>query len=47
MIHLNKHFKFIKKFKENYIKEVAEQYRDLIPQKLYDGMMNYKIEIDD
>lgn len=40
-------FQVYKNFKEQYIKEVAEQYRDLIPQKLYDGMMNYKIEIDD
>ena len=33
--------------KEQYIKEVAEEYKQKIPQKLYDALMNYEVEIDD
>ena len=33
--------------KEEYIKEVAEKYKSQIPQKLYDALMNYEVEIDD
>ena len=40
-------FQAYKKAKEQYIKEVAEEYKDKIPQKLYDAMMNYEVEIDD
>ena len=36
-----------KEFKENYIKEVAEEYKDVIPVKLYEAMYRYKVEIDD
>lgn len=36
-----------KQFKENYIKQVADEYKDLIPEKLYDAMYNYKVEIND
>lgn len=36
-----------KEFKENYIKEVAEEYRDLIPVELYEAMVNYVVNIDD
>ena len=36
-----------KKAKEAYIKEVAEEYKDKIPQKLYEALMNYEVEIDD
>lgn len=36
-----------KKFKENYIKEVAEEYKDKIPQRLYKAMYEYKIEMND
>lgn len=36
-----------KEFKENYIKEVANEYKDKIPQKLYEAMYNYVVEIDD
>jgi hypothetical protein len=32
---------------ENYIKQVAEEYKDLIPKKLYDAMMSYIVEIND
>jgi hypothetical protein len=34
-------------FKENYIKQVAEEYKDLIPQKLYEALYRYKVEIND
>ena len=40
-------FYVYKNFKENYIKEVANQYKNVIPQKLYDAMIKYEIEIDD
>lgn len=33
--------------KEKYIKEVADEYKDFIPQKLYDAMYNWEVEIDD
>lgn len=36
-----------KPFKENYIKEVADEYKTRIPKKLYDTMYNWKIEITD
>ena len=36
-----------KNFKEKYIKEVADEYKDLIPQKLYDALYKYEVEIND
>lgn len=36
-----------KPFKEKYIKQVANEYKDKIPQKLYDAMYNWKVEITD
>lgn len=33
--------------KEKHIKEVADQYKDKIPKKLYDAMYNYVVEITD
>jgi hypothetical protein len=36
-----------KRFKENYIKEVAEEYKDKIPKILYDAMYRYQINITD
>lgn len=36
-----------KEYKENFIKDIAEQYRDVIPHKVYKAMMNWKIDIDD
>ena len=36
-----------KKAKEQYIKEVAEEYKDKIPYRLYEALMNYEVEIDD
>jgi hypothetical protein len=36
-----------KPFKENYIKQVADKYKDQIPKKLYDAMYNWVVEITD
>ena len=36
-----------KEYKEDFIQDLAEQYRDVLPQKVYEAMMNWKIEIDD
>lgn len=33
--------------KENYIKEVADKYKNYIPNKLYEAMYNYQIDIND
>lgn len=40
-------FQVYKQYKEDYIKKVAEEYRDRIPTKLYEAMINYKTEIND
>ena len=40
-------FQSYKNFKEQYIKQVADEYRHLIPKKLYDAMYRYEIEITD
>ena len=40
-------FLVYKQAKEAYIKEVAEEYKDKIPQRLYDAMINYEVQIDD
>ena len=42
-----KAFNAYKTAKENYIKEVADKYKEYIPQKLYCAMYNYEVEIDD
>ena len=44
---LNEAFKVYKDFKENYIKQVADEYKDKIPKKLYEAMYSYKVEIND
>lgn len=36
-----------KKYKEDFIKDIAEQYMDEIPNKVYQAMMNWIIEITD
>lgn len=36
-----------KEYKEDFIKDMAEQYRNKIPDKVYQAMMNWKIEIGD
>ena len=40
-------FTVYKNFKEKYIKEIADEYKDLIPKKLYDAMYKYEVEIND
>ncbi len=43
-------FKAYKEFKENYIKQVADEYKQKypqFPQRLYEAMMNYEVEITD
>lgn len=40
-------FNSYKVFKEKYIKEVADLYKDKIPQKLYDALYRYQVEITD
>lgn len=40
-------FECYKKFKESYIKQVADEYKDKIPKKLYEAMYNYNVEITD
>ena len=40
-------FTAYKTFKEQYIKQVANEYKDKIPKKLYDAMYRYEVEITD
>lgn len=40
-------FQSYKQFKENLIKQVADKYKSYIPEKLYDAMYRYEVEIDD
>ena len=40
-------FEAYKKAKEEYIKEVADEYKDKIPAKLYEAMHSYEVSIDD
>ena len=42
-----KAFEVYKYYKEKNIKEVANYYKSLIPQRLYDGLYNYEVEITD
>ena len=42
-----KAFTTYKNFKENYIKQVADEYKELIPQKLYEALYKYEVEIND
>ena len=52
-IHLGVHstpeeaFQAYKQAKEEYIKEVAEEYKDKFPCELYEALMKYEVEIDD
>ena len=43
----NEAFEAYKQAKECYIKEVADEYKDKIPTKLYEAMYSYKVDIDD
>ena len=36
-----------KEYKEDFIKDMAEQYKGKIPDKVYQAMMNWKVEITD
>ena len=36
-----------KKFKENYIKQVADEYKEIIPNKLYEALYKYEVGIND
>lgn len=40
-------FEVYKEFKEKYIKQIADEYKDRIPAKLYIALYNYKIDIND
>lgn len=40
-------FNAYKTFKENHIRHLANYYKDSIPEKLYDTMINYEVEITD
>ena len=40
-------YKGYKQLKEQYIKQVADEYKDKIPTKLYDAMYKYEVEITD
>ena len=42
-----KAFEVYKEFKEKNIRQIADYYKDEIPQKLYDTLYNYEVEIDD
>jgi hypothetical protein len=44
---LEEAFNIYKIFKEKVIKQVAEEYKDKIPEKLYDALLNYQVEITD
>lgn len=43
----NEAFEVYKQAKEDYIKEVADNYKDKIPAKLYQAMYTYEVDIDD
>lgn len=42
-----KAFEIYKYYKEKNIKEVADYYKEYIPQRLYDALYNYEVEMDD
>ena len=43
----NDAFEVYKQAKEEYIKEIADEYKDKIPAKLYEAMYTYEVSIDD
>ena len=43
----NEAFEVYKQAKEDYIKEVADEYKDRIPVKLYEAMYDYEVNIND
>ena len=40
-------FSIYKQFKEKYIKQIADEYKELIPQKLYEALYKWEVEIND
>lgn len=36
-----------KKYKEDFIQDLAVQYRNVMPDKVYEAVMGWRIEIDD
>lgn len=40
-------FEAYKQYKEQTIKDTAEEYRNVIPEVLYNAMINYEVEIED
>lgn len=40
-------FNIYKIYKEKYIKQIADEYKNLIPLKLYEAMYKYEVRIDD
>lgn len=40
-------FEAYKQYKEQTIKDIAEEYKDVIPEVLYNAMINYEVEIED
>ena len=45
--YLNDAFAVYAKRKEQHIKQVADEYKQLIPVKLYNALYNYKVRIED
>ena len=43
----NEAFEAYKRAKEDYIKEVADEYKDIIPTELYEAMYSYRVDIND
>ena len=43
----NDAFEAYKQAKEDYIKEVADEYKDIIPTELYEAMYSYRVDIND
>jgi len=44
---INSAFETIKNKKEDYIKEIADKWKDKIDSRVYEAMYNYEVEIDD
>ena len=40
-------FQIYKNYKEKHIKQIADQYKSLIPEILYNAIYEYEVEIDD
>ena len=40
-------FTCYKNYKENYIKQIANEYKNIIPIELYEALYNYEVEIND